>query len=109
MVAQMPSPMKGKQQSPGAQELRPGTQKEPNPPSGNGGRPPSAPPVAQVPDEALQLPELHETHAAPAVPWPHCVAVCDVRGMHEPDIGSQQPVEQFCAVHAGGCDTQAPF
>lgn len=111
MVAQTPRPMKGKQQSPGAQELRgkPGTQNEPRPPSGNGGSPPSKPPVEHEPDAVSQVPELHAMHNAPAEPWPHWVAVCEVRGMQRPDIGSQHPVEQFVAVHEGGGGRQLPF
>ena len=111
MVAQTPKPMKGKQQSPGAQELsgKPGTQNEPRPPSGNGGSPPSKPPVEHEPDAVSQVPELHAMHDAPAEPWPHWVAVCEVRGMQRPDIGSQHPVEQFVAVHEGGGGRQLPF
>lgn len=111
MVAQTPRPMKGKQQSPGPQELRgvPGTQNEPSPPSGNGGSPPSRPPVEQLPDEVLQAPELHATHSAPAEPWPHRVAVCEERGIQAPDIESQHPVAQFCAVHGGGGGRHVPL
>lgn len=43
----------------------------------------------------------HETHAAPLVPCPHCVADCESRGMHWPLIESQQP-EQVDAEHVGG-------
>ena len=110
MVAQTPKLETGKQHSPAPHEPngRPGKHGMPKPPSGNGGSPPSRPPVEQVPEDVSQEPEAQPMHAAPAEPWPHCVAVCAERGMQAPDIESQQPVEQFCAVHVGGRGRQVP-